>query len=147
MSSQDSPMFAAVQGGYRLGRVRVDFFCNVNEGPHVDMLRRKSIGLLVLFLVGAGLAPLGAKADDGTSPGSPPPYHEYPSIWQGMYAGAHLGWSSSGDLDGIIGGGQVGYNWQVNQIVYGLEADAAFADISGSSSIFGITVSESASMW
>src|SRR5215470_14223940 len=98
--------------------------------PHMNLMRRGSIGLLVLFLVGVGSVFLGAKADDGPYPGSPPPYLATPPIWQGLYAGAHVGWSSSGDLDGIILGGQVGYNWQVNQIVYGLEADAAFADIS-----------------
>src|SRR5262245_42749208 len=100
----------------------------------MDMLRCGRLGFLVLTLVGVGLASLPAKADDGPYPGSPPAYLERPSIWQGLYAGAHLGWGSSGSLDGVVGGGQVGYNWQVNQIVYGLEADASFAHISGGTS-------------
>lgn len=39
--------------------------------------------------------------------------------------------------EGIIGGGQIGYNWQVKQWVYGVEADFQGADIHGSKSING----------
>ena len=62
--------------------------------------------------------------------------------WTGFYAGGHAGYGwadldndltdAAGDgnkPDGFFGGGQVGYNYQFsNQIVLGLEADAAFAD-------------------
>jgi outer membrane immunogenic protein len=34
-------------------------------------------------------------------------------------------------MNGFLGGGQIGYNWQAGQWVYGLEADASFADIKG----------------
>src|SRR6266581_9798781 len=58
--------------------------------------------------------------------------------WTGFYAGLNIGGSwghqdgalvdtvfgdivtSSPHLDGVIGGGQIGYNWQVNQWVFGL---------------------------
>src|SRR5215831_10028020 len=50
-------------------------------------------------------------------------------IWQGLYGGVHLGWGWSGDADGVVGGGQIGYNWQSRQYVYGLEADVSAADI------------------
>src|SRR5215831_4013595 len=53
----------------------------------------------------------------------------YPSIWQGFYSGVNLGWGWSGDADGVVGGGQIGYNWQSRQYVYGLEADVSAADI------------------
>ena len=53
----------------------------------------------------------------------------YPSIWQGFYGGVNLGWGWSGDADGVVGGGQIGYNWQSRQFVYGLEADISAADI------------------
>lgn len=58
--------------------------------------------------------------------------------WTGFYVGLNLGgsWgrqdgdligaligSGSNNLDGLIGGGQIGYNWQINQWVFGLEAD------------------------
>ena len=52
-------------------------------------------------------------------------------IWTGFYAGVNLGggWASVGtpvsssDLSGFIGGGQIGYNWQVDQVVFGVEGD------------------------
>ena len=61
--------------------------------------------------------------------------------WTGFYVGLNIGGSwghqggalvdtvfgdiatSSANLDGVIGGGQIGYNWQVNQWVFGVEAD------------------------
>jgi outer membrane immunogenic protein len=66
--------------------------------------------------------------------------------WTGFYAGVNMGYSwghSSGtqtlsdtttgttvngadtrfDLNGVIGGGQIGYNWQRNNWLFGLEAD------------------------
>jgi outer membrane immunogenic protein len=38
-----------------------------------------------------------------------------------------------------LGGGQIGYNWQVGQIVYGVEADVTFSDISFEQSFMGAT--------
>jgi outer membrane immunogenic protein len=38
-----------------------------------------------------------------------------------------------GRRSGVIGGGQVGYNWQVNQFVLGVEADAVGTGLNGSS--------------
>lgn len=65
--------------------------------------------------------------------------------WTGFYLGANVGYgwgkfdgtgtiagnafvpagtySESTNADGIIGGGQIGYNWQINQFVLGVEAD------------------------
>jgi outer membrane immunogenic protein len=42
----------------------------------------------------------------------------------------------SGDADGWFGGGQVGYNWQSSDWVFGLEADAFFSNIEGSADSF-----------
>lgn len=63
--------------------------------------------------------------------------------WQGPYVGVHLGGAvadftndapavpgPSGDTVGIMGGVQLGYNWQRGQSVLGAEADISFADIS-----------------
>lgn len=36
------------------------------------------------------------------------------------------------DSDGFIGGVQVGYNWQTDAIILGIEADAQYTDVSGS---------------
>jgi outer membrane immunogenic protein len=51
--------------------------------------------------------------------------------WTGFYLGVNLGggWSSSesnfGEASGVVGGGQIGYNWQAvgSPLVLGLEAD------------------------
>lgn len=64
--------------------------------------------------------------------------------WTGFYAGAHLGYGwgranwnfiqaatfVSPSPSGIFGGVQVGYNYQINNIVVGLEGDVSAADMS-----------------
>ena len=84
--------------------------------------------------------------------------------WTGFYIGGNVGWGWLDDRgdpfctdptgalngpgcdilpgghvrgNGVIGGGQVGYNWQVNNIVYGLEADIQGADINGTFNFHG----------
>lgn len=54
-------------------------------------------------------------------------------LWSGFYVGANAGYGfanvsdstglASSDLNGFIGGAQVGYNWQINRFVLGVEAD------------------------
>ena len=81
-----------------------------------------------------------------------------PASWTGMYAGLNGGyaWGKSSQRDtaivveqvpadgdynvngGVIGG-TIGYNWQAQSFVYGLEGDAAWANISGSSARCGGT--------
>ena len=41
--------------------------------------------------------------------------------------------TGSGSSSGVIGGGQIGYNWQVKQFVLGVEADLVGTDLKGSS--------------
>jgi outer membrane immunogenic protein len=41
--------------------------------------------------------------------------------------------AGTGNTSGVIGGGQIGYNWQVKQFVFGLEADADATGLHGSS--------------
>jgi outer membrane immunogenic protein len=89
----------------------------------MGMARNGLIALAVL--VGAAMASIPATADGGPPRGYPDgPY--YPSIWQGLYAGVHIGF---GDGDGVLGGGQLGYNWQSGRVVYGVEADFAVSSI------------------
>ncbi|WP_036291617.1 outer membrane protein [Methylosinus sp. PW1] len=81
--------------------------------------------------------------------------------WTGLYAGVNIGygfnaggnatgslfsplatpsvsvWSLGQNLEGVTGGGQIGYNYQVNPwLVVGLEADFQGSDINSSSSAF-----------
>jgi opacity protein-like surface antigen len=68
------------------------------------------------------------------------------ATWEGAYVGAHAGfgagtvdWEVAGggppedsyDVDGWVLGGQIGYNWQVDNIVFGLEADLSVSTITG----------------
>lgn len=68
-----------------------------------------------------------------------------PYDWTGFYVGAHAGYGSAdgdqsfplvGDFDtegnGFVGGGQLGANFQIDQIVLGVEGDVSFADMSDS---------------
>jgi outer membrane immunogenic protein len=87
-------------------------------------------------IAGSVLAAMPALADGG---GRAPP-EQFPSIWRGAYFGVHVGHGESGPADGVVAGGQVGYNWQSGHIVYGLEADVSFADISFKESFMGSTV-------
>src|SRR6266446_5745211 len=62
----------------------------------------------------------------------PPPLPFY--NWTGLYVGVHVGggWADLGVGDtgsGFIGGGQVGYNYQINQWVWGLEAEVSGSGI------------------
>src|SRR4051794_18996250 len=50
--------------------------------------------------------------------------------WNRAYVGVNLGYQwgkvtnwDGGESNGVMGGGQIGYNWQFNQFVLGLEAD------------------------
>ena len=99
-------------------------------------------------LTGAAAMAAPVVADGGPGPAYFDQPYNYPPIWQGLYGGVHLGWGWSGDADGVVGGGQVGYNWQSRQFVYGLEADISAADI-GISEAFvvpGAVLSASASI-
>jgi len=106
----------------------------------------RSIAVLAGLAGGVGMmAP--AVADDGPGPAYVDQSY-YPAIWQGIYAGVHLGWGWSGDASGGVGGGQIGYNWQSRQFVYGIEGDISAADI-GISETFvvpGAVLSASASI-
>jgi len=86
---------------------------------------------------------------------APPPVVDVYN-WTGFYIGGNIGysWGRSSDystltngagtvlfanssavnLDGVVGGGQVGYNWQVQNWVWGFEADIQGTDEKGSRS-------------
>jgi outer membrane immunogenic protein len=87
--------------------------------------------------------------------------------WTGFYVGANAGYGFGGDSaaktigtqgfsnlvppgiapgslkvdgEGFIGGGQIGYNYQINRFVLGLEADLQFVDNKKSSGFIGAPV-------
>jgi outer membrane immunogenic protein len=111
----------------------------MREHSDMGIFRSRTVALAVL--VGALVPAVPAVADDGVGPGAYRPY--YPGIWQGLYAGVNAGWGWSGDASGVIGGGQIGYNWQSNQFVYGLEGDISAADVGVSGSVMFINYSGS----
>jgi outer membrane immunogenic protein len=59
-----------------------------------------------------------------------------PFNWGGLHAGLNLG-GGFGDAEGFEIGGQVGYNWQINQIVFGAETDLQWASMSKTSTVTG----------
>ena len=90
---------------------------------------KKALALAVAFVAAAGSAAVAADL-----PVKAPPsllQQESVATWTGFYIGANLGygWANVGtsgvssDLDGVIGGGQLGYNWQTGPLVLGIEGD------------------------
>lgn len=120
-------------------------------------MKRMTIGVAAVV----SLLATSAMAADLTAP---KPYVKAPPVvatvygWTGFYVGGNIGYgwgrssnsvdisdlatgatlftnTSSNDVDGVIGGGQVGYNWQVQNWVLGLEADIQGSDQKGSSNL------------
>src|SRR5215475_10917029 len=65
--------------------------------------------------------------------------------WTGFYLGGFGGYawenaSTDPKMEGGFAGGTIGYNWQASNIVFGLEADGAWADVNASATALGITV-------
>ena len=94
----------------------------------------KKILLTTTALIVLGMAPVAA-ADLGARP-----YTKAPAAavainnWTGFYIGAMGGYaqentSDLGQLSGGFAGGTAGYNWQAGNLVFGIEADAAWADV------------------
>ena len=100
-------------------------------------------------LVALGLTAVPALAADMAVKAAPPvPYVSPMYNWSGFYIGANGGWGQSDsclNFDGFgltdfvdgcrsrsggIIGGQIGYRWQANQWVFGLEAQGDWADLS-----------------
>jgi outer membrane immunogenic protein len=83
-----------------------------------------------------------------------------PFSWSGFYIGAHAGggwgtkeWSDpffstkqvlfppgvgggSYNINGFLGGGQIGFNWQSGWVVFGAEADASWTNMKGNGACF-----------
>jgi outer membrane immunogenic protein len=105
----------------------------------------KKILLTTVALTALGLAPaMAADLAARTYTKAPPPAPLY--NWTGFYIGGMGGFAqedtSDFALSGGFGGGTAGYNWQTGQFVFGIEADAAGADISATVGIPGFVSAE-----
>ncbi|QGM96986.1 outer membrane protein [Methylocystis parvus] len=118
-------------------------------------------GIALALVAGSALA-----ADLPSRKGPPPAYIPPPPAfsWTGLYGGINIGygfsaggvqdggltvlppatanhfafWSAGAGVNGVAGGGQVGYNYQFNPwFVVGLEADIQAADINGVQNLVG----------
>lgn len=63
-----------------------------------------------------------------------------PFNWGGWYAGLNLGGGFT-DVSGVVFGGQIGYNWQFGQWVFGVETDIQWSGQDSDSVISGSGVS------
>lgn len=78
---------------------------------------------------------------------APPVPYIAPTTWSGLYLGGFGGYGWTGDrnsaaggidMTGGFGGGTLGFNWQNGNVVFGLEADVAGADIGASAGVPGV---------
>ena len=108
------------------------------------MKRTISTGIAIAALL--GLAGTASAADMARQmPVKAPAYVAPYYNWTGFYAGINGGggWGSTGNIDssGGIFGGQLGYNWQSGQAVFGIETDLQWSGIDGSGTVGATTVS------
>jgi outer membrane immunogenic protein len=98
--------------------------------------------ITTVMLLGAAQA-ADLKAPAYKAPQAPVAYYN----WSGFYIGGHVGgvwgdkdWLFTGPLtttshnvSGFLGGGQVGFNWQVGQVVLGVEGQFSWTNADGES--------------
>ncbi len=115
-------------------------------------------GVALALVAGSAFA-----ADLPSRKGPPPVYMPPPPVfsWTGLYGGVNIGygfgdgsaqngglfypgfgigaaWSGTTNLNGVLGGGQVGYNYQFSPwLVLGFEADIQAADVNTQSNMIG----------
>jgi outer membrane immunogenic protein len=118
---------------------------------------RSSLLSLLAGTAALAIAASAAQAADLPSRYAPPPMIAAVPVftWTGFYVGVNAGYgwntndnnnfvdpvlgvvSTGGDDGGFVGGGQVGYNYQIGQFVIGLETDIQYADLGGGRNTFG----------
>jgi outer membrane immunogenic protein len=100
---------------------------------------------IVVALLGAIAMTGAAIAADMPVKAPPAPYVPAPVWnWTGFYIGVNLGgtWANNdsdnftGDMSGVVGGGQIGYNWQINNVLLGVEGDFNGTGLKNSESAF-----------
>jgi outer membrane immunogenic protein len=117
---------------------------------------RSSLLSLLAGTAALAIAASAAQAADLPSRYAPPPMVAAVPVftWTGFYVGVNagygwntndnnnsfdpvFGYSGGGSDGGFVGGGQIGYNYQIGQFVIGLETDLQYADIGGGRSYIG----------
>ncbi len=105
----------------------------------------KKILLTTVAFAALGMAPAVA-ADLAARTYTKAPVMAPLPTWAGFYLGGMGGYASensgSPSIKGGFAGGTLGYNWQAGSLVYGLETDAAWADINASVSGLGLTLTD-----
>jgi outer membrane immunogenic protein len=95
-------------------------------------MRIKQMRKIIVALLAATTLGVGAAAAADISRRAPAPMYSPAPVfsWTGFYVGANAGygWASTdsglSDMNGFVGGGQIGYNWQgASPLVLGIEAD------------------------
>ena len=122
-------------------------------------MRQTVLAAAAAFAVASGAMTMQASAADLDFMAPPPP--PFVPTWQGFYVGGHVGYGeadfdadafrrrdfveggfneaffdTSLSPDGLLGGIQGGYNWQMNSLVFGIEGDISFTDWSESAVLF-----------
>jgi len=107
-------------------------------------------GVLALGIGSASAADIARRP---AMPAKAPAYVAPPYNWTGPYVGINGGggWGNSSfsaplpstnfDTSGGLVGGTLGYNWQANQIVFGLEGDIDWSHFTGSGTCGGVSCS------
>jgi outer membrane immunogenic protein len=122
-------------------------------------MRKTALAASAAFVIASGVMAMPASAAD-VDFFQPAP--TYIIDWQGFYVGGHVGYGEakfrghadidvfddfddpvlSGSFsrrlrpDGLLGGFQAGYNWQMDSFVFGIEGDISFTDWRRSSVLF-----------
>src|SRR5262249_33560938 len=120
------------------------------------MLKRTFTGLAFAAALMTGAA----HAADMSAPVYKAPAAAAPLFnWTGFYIGANVGYGSAhadfsvpgatgtDDLNGVIGGGQIGYNWQAGNWIFGLEGDFQGADQHDNTTVTGIGSMDNSVSW
>jgi outer membrane immunogenic protein len=112
------------------------------------MLKKFLLGTVGMLALGMGAPATAADLAARPYTKAPPPIVAPIYDWTGFYIGGNGGWGQSRNCWDVVGvngiavasgcrersgglvGGQIGYRWQANQWVYGLEAQGDWADLS-----------------